>query len=359
MDKRIYRSPQWRSDLDEIVDSLPILDALAGKSVLITGATGLICSAVIDVLLRYNQRRSDPVRIYAAGRSREKAEARFGDFLRQKELSFVAYDAARTDNDLERLHFDYIIHGASNATPTKMMAEPVETMLSNFIGMKYLLDCAKDHHSKRILYISSSEVYGQKESSYPFRENEYGYVDLLNPRNSYSMGKRAAETLCAGYSLEYGVDYVIARPGHIYGPTASVSDSRVSSVWAHASAKGEAIVMKSEGEQLRSYCYCPDCASAILTVLLKGQNGCAYNVSNPDSIISIREMALLLANAGNVQLSQQVPSQKERQAFNPMRNSSLDSSLLCALSWRGIFDAERGLGNTVKILKQLYGSECC
>ena len=357
MDKRIYQSRQWGSDLDEIVDSLPILDELVGKSVLITGATGLICSAVIDVLLRYDQRHGDPVRIYAAGRSIEKAEARFGDFIHHKDLSFVAYDAARTDNDLAHLQCDYIIHGASNATPTRMMAEPVETMLGNFIGMKYLLDYAKDHHTQRLLYISSSEVYGQKESSEPFREDEYGYVDLLNPRNSYSMGKRATETLCAGYSLEYGVDCVIARPGHIYGPTASASDSRVSSLWAHASAKGEDIVMKSEGEQLRSYCYCLDCASAILTVLLKGQSGRAYNISNPDSVISIKEMAQLLANAGNVLLTQQLPSQKERQAFNPMRNSSLDSSRLCDLGWRGLFDAERGFRNTVGILKQQYGSD--
>lgn len=356
MDERIYQSRQWSSDLDEIVNALPILDSLSGKTVLVTGATGLICSAVIDVLLRYDQRHGDAIRIYAAGRSEKKAETRFGGFLRENALSFVCFDATKTDNELGGLRFDYIIHGAGNATPTRMLAEPVETMLGNFSGMKYLLDQAKAGHTERVLFISSSEVYGQKESSDPFHENEYGYVDLLIPRNSYSIGKRAAETLCACYALEYGVDCVIARPGHIYGPTASVDDSRVSSVWAYASAKGENIIMKSAGDQLRSYCYCLDCASAILTILLKGKSGCAYNISNPASVISIREMALLLAKAGNVRVTQQIPSEKEKTGFNPMRNSSLDSSLLCALGWRGVFDAERGFGNTVEILKQVYGA---
>ena len=107
-----------------------------------------------------------------------------------------------------------------------IVKEPVETMLSNFLGMKSLLDFAKEYGSKRILYISSSEIYGKKDGDQPYHEGEYGYIDMLNPRNSYSIGKRAAETLCASYADEYGVESVIVRPGHIYGPTASPYDNR-------------------------------------------------------------------------------------------------------------------------------------
>ena len=259
----VFDSKQWLSDVDEVIQSLPELSEMAGKSVLITGAAGLICSSVVDILFRYNDTHDVPIHIYAAGRWPEEMTGRFGGLVDRDDFSFVVYDAARTDNHLD-VHADYIIHGASNAFPGLIVKEPVETMLSNFTGMKYLLDYAKSAGTKRILYISSSEVYGEKEGSEPFREGQYGYIDLLNPRNSYSVGKRAAETLCASYAAEYGVESVIVRPGHIYGPTASPQDNRVASAWAYAAARGEDIVMKSDGAQLRSYCYCLDCAQHCL-----------------------------------------------------------------------------------------------
>ena len=351
MDKQIYQSRLWTDDLDRVVSSLPILDKLSGQTVLITGATGLIGSAVTDVLLRYTRHSSRPIRIYAAGRSAQRMEARFGAFLRQKDVVFVPYEAAAYGFPLPDIRFDYIIHGAGNATPAKMMEEPVETMLANFYGMQRLLDCARDKQTKRTVYISSSEVYGQKETAAPFREDEYGKIDLLNPRSAYPMAKRATETLCISYAHEYGTDCVIVRPGHIYGPTASMGDNRVSSAWAYAAAKGKPIIMKSDGAQVRSYCYCLDCASAILTVMLKGSSGSACNISHPDSVISIREMAELLAKAGGVPILHEASSREEQSRFNPMNNSSLDSSSLLARGWRGLFDAPTGLSHTVAILK--------
>ena len=348
----LYENKQWLDDLDEVIKSLPELEKMRGKSILITGAAGLICSSVVDILFRYNDTRNAGIKILAAGRWSEEMEGRFREMVKREDFVFVRYDASRTDNELE-LPCDYILHGASNAFPGMIIKEPVETMLSNFLGMKYLLDYAKKVGTKRILYISSSEVYGKKENSEPFKEDEYGAIDLLNPRNSYSIGKRAAETLCASYAAEYGVESVIVRPGHIYGPTASPQDNRVSSAWAYAAARGEDIVMKSDGAQLRSYCYCLDCASAMLKVLLCGENIHAYNISNPESIITIRQMAEILAKAGQVQLVREEAKEEEKKSFNPMSNSSLESGNLQGLGWKGLFNAEKGLGHTVTILKAL------
>ena len=111
--------------------------------------------------------------------------------------------------------------------------------------------------------------------------------------------------------------------------------------------------MKSDGSQLRSYCYCLDCASAILKVLLCGENLHAYNISNPDSIISIREMAQLLADAAGVKLIREEASADEKKSFNPMSNSSLESISLEGLGWKGLFDAAKGFGHTVDILKDM------
>lgn len=348
----IYQSSLWLSDLDAVLKNLPALAALRGKSVMITGAAGLVCSAVTDLLIRYNETENAGIRILAAGRWLEEMTGRFGPFAEKDYFTFVPYDASRTDNVLT-LPCDFIIHGASNAFPGLIVKEPVETMLSNVMGVKYLLDYARAAGAKRLLYISSSEVYGQKADDQPFREGEYGFIDLLNPRNSYSVGKRAAETLCASYAAEYGVESVIVRPGHIYGPTAAPQDNRVASAWSYSAARGEDIVMKSAGEQKRSYCHCLDCASAILTVLLQGENTRAYNISNPDSIVTIREMAALLAKSGGVKLSQTEATEAEKKGFNPMSNSSLDSAGLEALGWKGLFDAERGFDHTVRTLREM------
>lgn len=350
----LYENKQWIKDIDMVSGVLPELDMLSGKSILITGAAGLICSSVVDILFRYNDTHDVPVTIIAAGRWLEEMTMRFGDLVNRPDFRFVVYDASRTDNHLE-CEADYIIHGASNAHPALIVKEPVETMMSNFLGMKFLLDYAHTHSSKRILYISSSEIYGQKPGSDPYKEGQYGYIDLLNSRNSYSVGKRAAETLCASYASEYGVESVIVRPGHIYGPTANPNDNRVSSAWAFQAAKGEDIIMKSDGLQIRSYCYSLDCASAMLKVLLSGESGHAYNISNPESVISIRQMADILAKAGQVKLRLELPTDIEKQGFNPMSNSSLEAESLLQLGWHGCFNAEEGFIHTVNILKDVYG----
>lgn len=346
----IYNNTLWNEDIHQIICSLPELEELAGQSILVTGAGGLICSSIIDVFLQFNETHDKKITIIAAARTKEKIKNRFGDLADNNHFIFLPYDA--NDSNIVIDHqVDFIIHGAGNAYPLRIMAEPVETMSSNINGAFVLLDYAKRNHVKRFLYISSSEIYGIKEDKMPYKEDEYGYIDIQNPRNAYSIGKRAAETLCCSYATEYGVESVIVRPGHIYGPTASKEDNRVSSMWAYQAAAGNNIIMKSDGLQVRSYCYCLDCASAIIKVLLKGKNCDAYNISNPNSIINIREMAQIISAAGSVELIQEIPDKQETQGFNPMMNSSLDSEKLEHLGWKGLFDASTGFFHTVQILK--------
>ena len=348
----IYNSRIWNEDIDKIIVGAPWLDQLADKSILITGANGLICSSIVDILIRCNETKNSRVCVLAAARSEDKIRARFGEFTKKPYFHYIPYDATRSELLLED-RADYIIHGASNASPNHIVKEPVETMMSNFNGLLSLLAYGAGHGTKRLLLISSSEVYGKKEGNDPYHVDEYGYIDLLNSRNSYSVGKRAAETLCVSYSDEYGIETVIVRPGHIYGPTAAESDNRVSSQWPYAVARGENIIMKSDGFQLRSYCYCLDCASAILYVLLNGDNRHAYNISNPDSVITIKQMAEILAGCAGAELRMELPTVEEKKGFNPMSNSSLDASGLLNMGWKGNFDAKTGFSHTVQILKEI------
>lgn len=334
-------------DLDTASRVIGNMSLLADSKVLVTGAGGLVCSAFVDLLLYMSEIYGLNITVYAAGRSERQIKSRFHD-----KAVFVHYDAMQTiDFDFSA---DYIVHGAGNADPQLYLSEPVETMLANIIGMKNLLEYAKSTDVKKVLYISSSEVYGKKESIDPYKEEQYGFVDLLHVRSCYPNSKRATETLCSSYKSEYGVDFNVVRPGHIYGPTAKATDSKISSAFAYKAARGEDLMMKSDGKQLRSYCYCLDCATAMIYVLLKGISGEAYNISNEKSVISIKEMAEYIAEAGGVDLKFELPTNGEIKAFNPMDNSSLDNSKLRSLGWNGCFPPKTGFMHTVQILSEIY-----
>ena len=340
---------QYVADLNKIKDIIPGLQNIYNKSVLVTGANGLICSAVVDFLLELNHNSKAGINIYAAGRNEEKMKKRFQDRIYYKGFHFFPYYAEKeiqTD-----LRFDYIIHGASNAHPSKFLNEPVDTMLANIYGIKNLLDYVRKVKVGRVLFISSSEVYGRKESFEPYGEEDYGFLDILNPRACYPSSKRAAETLCASYIKQYGIDVIIARPGHVYGPTMTDSDSRASSQFPRDVKQGNDIILKSAGMQMRSYCYVLDCVSAIFTVLLNGKRGEAYNISNRESIVSIREMAESFAKASGKKVIYKVASEEEKKGYNLMDNSSLKSEKLEALGWKGLFDMDMGAQRTLEAMK--------
>lgn len=340
----ILQSEIYKKDIKKSILQIVELEKLKKSKILITGATGLVCSAVVDLLISADLQ----IKVYVAGRNEKKVKDRF-----EGAVDFVPYDAIKPlkfDVDV-----DFIIHGASNASPDLYINEPVETMQANINGIQNLLKFAYKKGVKKLIYVSSSEVYGKKDNIEPFKEEQYGFVDILNPRSSYAIAKRAAETMCISYKSEYGVDFNIVRLGHIYGPTLNKSDKRVSSEFSYRAAVGKALVLKSDGKQIRSYCYSLDCASAILSVLTCGISGEAYNISNRNSIISIRKMTEYLAKAGNVEVKLELPSYIEKSAFNPMDNSSLESTKLENLGWSGVFSADEGLAHTVQILKECIG----
>lgn len=338
---KILESDLYKCDLKKAVNNVD-LSALDGKTIFITGGLGLICSTVVDLLLTYAKTGT----IYLGARSREKFNDRFGGF---ENVSYVEYDALEKPT----LNFkpDFIIAGAGLASPELYTTKPVETLLSNIDGIHNLLRFVMENRVERLLYISSSEVYGKKSSNDSFKEGIYGEIDIDNIRSSYAVAKRASEMLCKAYCSEYDTDVVIVRPGHIYGPSAQKEDRRVSSEFAYKAAAGEKIIMKSLGLQNRSYCYSVDCAVQILIALLLGEKGQVYNIGH-DDVTTIREMAEILAMVGHTELVMDVPSEEEIKMFNPMDNSTLDNSKLKNLGYKDSFTTREGILHTVEILKE-------
>lgn len=339
-----YSDVYWQ-DVEAVMQQIPNKERMFGKGIFITGATGMICSSVAEILFYLNFRYKADIKIMLAGRSKDNMQKRFSCFTEGKDYFFVPFDAM--EQSMPDIHAEYMIHGAGNASPTVYTQQPIETMLANIVGLNSVLQAAVQGGSERVLYISSSEVYGSKEDNEPYRENDFGYVDILNQRASYPSAKRAAETLCIAYGQEFGLNTVIVRPGHIYGPSITAADSRASAQFTRNAAKGEDIIMKSEGTQLRSYCYTLDCASAILTVLLNGVSGNAYNISNAASIVSISEIAQALAEAAGKKVVFGQATENEKRGYNQMQNSSLNAEKLEMLGWSAAFSLEKGSRKTV------------
>ena len=320
-------------------------EKLNGCNILITGATGLIGSCLVEVLM---SRPNKDYHLYASGRNEERAKDRFKTFVDDPSFHFFKYDVMLPlEGDV---NFDYIIHAASNASPNFFATKPVEVIKSNILGVSNLLDYGMSHGLKRLLYVSSGEVYGEGDGRV-FTEDYSGYVNPISPRSCYPSSKRAAETLCVSYAQEYGIDTVIARPSHVYGPNFSESDNRVYAQFIRNVLTDEDIVMKSTGTQYRSWCYVVDCVSALLHILLKGEKGQAYNIADEHSNITIKEFAEIIAKIVGKEVVIDLPTNEEKAGFNLVSNSVFATDKLKALGWNNRGNFYKKILTTIKECK--------
>lgn len=335
----------YREDIKDIFHADLPWDRLTGCRILVTGATGLIGGCLVDTLMM-NSRRD--YQVYASGRNEERARKRFYQYKDDEDFHFVRYDVIEPlESDV---CYDYIIHAASNGSPNFFAQKPVEVMKSNFFGAVNLLEYGLTHGMKRLLYVSSGEVYGEGDGRM-FTEDYSGYVDCAKPRSCYPSSKRAAETLCVSYAAEFGADVVIARPCHVYGPHFTEQDNRVFAQFIRNVLRSEDIVMKSTGEQFRSWCYVVDCVSALLHILLKGECGEAYNIADTQSSISIYELAETIAAIGGKKVVVDLPEVDEKRGFNPVTKSVFSTDKLESLGWRPHNHIKEGLAKTINEIK--------
>ena len=318
----------YRDDILEVGRQPLPWEQLSGCNLLVTGATGLLGECLVDVLM---SRQDKDYQVWASGRDEERARKIFARFMgRDTHFHFLPWDV--TQPLALDVPFHYIIHAASPAAPHSFSTQPVETMLSNILGVHNLMAYGIHHGMKRMLYVSSGEVYGEGDGR-DFTEEYSGYVNPLQARSCYPNSKRAAETLCAAYGQEYGAEYVIARPCHTYGPHFTAHDNRVYAQFIRNVLRGEDIVMKSTGQQYRSWCYVPDTVAGLLFILLKGTAGEAYNIADPTSDITIRQLADMVAAIGGREVIIQSPDIQEQAGYNPVQRSSFCTDRLCQLGW--------------------------
>jgi len=186
---------------------------------------------------------------------------------------------------------DYILHAAGIASPYYYRAYPLETLDVAIQGTRNMLNLAREKKSK-IVFFSSSEIYGDPESRYvPTPESYRGNVSCLGPRACYDESKRLGETLCQIYHGQFGVHTNMIRPFNVYGPGMQEKDYRVLPNFGSRIANGQPLKIYGSGNQTRTFCYVTDAINGFLRVLTKGVPGEPYNIGNPDPEISMLELA--------------------------------------------------------------------
>lgn len=329
------------AEIKNYYDYIPF-EKLNGKNILITGACGLIGSAVIDFIIA-NQ---VDCKIYAMARNKEKAEKRFSEYLNLVQFHILECDVNKPIE--ENITFHYIVNAASNANPNAYALDPVGTMWTNINGTRNLLEYGKKHGLERFLYVSSGEVYGNGDVA-NWKESDSGYIDSMNMRSCYPTSKRAAETLCVAFAHQHGVEIVVARPCHTYGPHFTNGDTRAYAQFVRKVRNHESIVLKSKGNQYRSWLYVEDCASAILTILLKGTNCEAYNVADENACVTIKKMAETIAEIGGVKVVFDLPDDIEKQGFSMITKAVFDTGKLRQLGWSPKFNFHDALVKTINL----------
>lgn len=322
-----------QEDIEHIVqDDVIEWEQFRGSSVLVTGATGLIGRQMIMSLLLANDQKKLNLRVIAVVRSAQRAKHVFSELLGNEHLIFVEQDIKEVISYAGAV--DFIIHAASVTASKEFVERPVETIETAYSGCHNILQFARDKHIRAGVFLSSMEIYGVSEKKL-LTENDYGYLDHVNVRSSYSEGKKLCECLCSSYWKEYKVPFKIARLTQTFGPGVEKEDNRVFAQFAKAVLQKENIVLFTEGKTVRNYCYIADAIKAILLILLKGDSGQAYNVANMKTEISIYDMAIMLTKEYNegkkcVEIRQE---QAGKYGYNPVSRTCIDSSKLMRLGW--------------------------
>lgn len=309
----------FEEDIKNIINYFD-MSVFDGKTILVTGATGLIGKLCVKSLLNsgYN------TQVIALVRDEEKAKNIFGE---SKRLTYLVQDINQRINTTRRV--DYIIHAASTTSSKDFVEKPVETIYTAINGSRNVLEFAKNKRLEGMVYLSSLEIYGVNEKE-NIKEMDYGYIDILNPRSSYSESKKMVETMCISYGTEYGVPVKIARLAQTFGAGVSISDNRVFAQFAKAIINKENIILHTKGETKRNYCYTTDAVRGIFTILTKGENNNAYNVANENSYCSISEMAHLLENEYT---KVEYKIDEVNRGYNPTVKIALNTEKLNALGW--------------------------
>lgn len=343
----------YKEELKEYVLSNEKLFAkCANKVFLISGAAGLIGSYLIDLMLISNECLKTNIKIYAVDKNKELLTSRFLESF-DNHLHRLCLNV-NTDK-LPDFQINYVIHAASNTSPLDYGSKPVDTILTNVLGTNNMIEYSLRNNAERFMFCASVELYGKNNGDVnEFTEDYSGYVNSNSLRAGYPSAKRVSEALCNAYMKEHeSFDFVSVRIGRIYGPTIIPGDAKAPTQFINNAVNDEDIIMKSAGTQQYSYCYVGDCAMGILTILLKGTKGEAYNVADPNSNVSLRYFAEAAAKSAGREVKKGTFTEQELAGYSKIDKAIMNMDKLISLGWSAKFNVDEGVRRTVEYIKQI------
>ena len=318
-------------------DSIP-WEKLKNSTILITGATGLVGSALVRGISFADRRRDLNVRILAFGRNETFAEA----LTKYYGAEFFRQDIREPMKVEGRA--DYIFHCAAVTKSSEMVSNPALVIETSLNGTMNVLNLAREKSARSLVYMSSMEVYGAKDHTPELvTEDQLSYIDLKSARSCYPESKRMCECMCTCWLSQYGVPSKTARMSQIFGAGSPKDDPRVFAEFGRSVMACENIVLRTEGDTRGNYCYTADAVRALLMIALKGENGEAYNVVNPGESMAIRQMAGIVADRigeGRVLVILNKPEDEKKQGYAPSVNTKLSAEKLENLGWRPKYGLE-------------------
>ena len=351
---QIYENLKYLEDVSYVANLDIPWEKLINKSIMISGATGLIGSFLVDVLMYKNQNNDFNCTVYALGRDEMRAKARFAYCCDEDTYKFIPYDInyPLIRDDIGTV--DYVLHLASNTHPVAYATDPIGTITTNIIGTQNMLDFAVKHQASRCAFASSCEIYGENRGDVEKFDEEYcGYIDCNTMRAGYPESKRCGEALCQAYIRQKGLDIVIPRLTRSYGPTLLKTDTKALSQFLRKGLSGEDIVLKSTGTQYYSYTHVVDAVSGLLTVLLKGTCGEAYNIADESSDIMLKDLAGLIAAYVDQNVIFELPDDIESAGYSKATKARLDGQKIQDLGWLPRYDIKEGIERTIDILQAI------
>lgn len=332
------------ADVDEILGRDLPWHLFHERTVLVTGGSGMLPAYVVDTLSCLKSRLGIRCRVLASVRDRDRAQSRLSFALEQSTLEVIDYDLMDAANLAHSV--DFIVHGASPASPLIYIERPLETISANTVITLELLKLSQKNRLQGFLYLSSAEIYGMREeyANTPIAENDYGMVDPVAPRSCYAEAKRLGEAICVGARRELGLNTQIARIFHTYGPGLRFDDDRIFARLVGRVVEGRPLELSSDGTAVRAFCYVTDAVVAFMHILLKG-DGHPYNVGNPAECYSMSELAGLLAKLFPDRTSFAPPAWGQHQS--PTSRFVPDVGRVKALGWEPATSVPLGFQRTV------------
>jgi UDP-glucuronate decarboxylase len=338
-------------DLDVISKSLIKWEDLRGQSILITGCSGLIGSYLVKALIYANKVHDLNLKVVGIYRNIDSVNVRLSGYLNEPNFELILHDIAKPLSD-DFPKVDFIIHAASQASPKFYGVDPVGTILANSTGTQNLLNYAVKNKSKKFLFFSSGEVYGEPINPDALvKENDFGYLDPMNDYSCYAESKRMGETMCVAWGKQYALHVNVVRPFHTYGPGIDLNDGRVFADFVANVVKGQDIVLKSDGLAKRSFCYISDAIIGFLTILISGKDLEAYNIGNPEAEISIRNLALEIVDLRlelNLRVKFDIKDEGNKYIKSPVSRACPSIDKVSHIGWVPSIGIKEGFNRTIK-----------